>query len=305
MDTPLFDARRRAKHRNLAALQLFLAGTLPFMVGLLVLDLVPFLERSHFGTLMAAGLMGVAALLTWSLQSRMALLGNAQLRRELRHRLEAGTDAEFVGFSPGQELRSWEGETDQDVGFLSVEGNVLVYRGDRYQWSLPREGIDDIRLMILGEEPAQPLAPVRVAVYWHAQREPGRAFTLGSRGEDALIPANQATRRLAEQLRDWWRSEEQVGEPGPWLGLPPTDLRGSVPLNQPAPGSCLSALALGIIAASLLWETTWTMLRLGNYNRAILWAGLILMGGIIAAAHVLSYLQVHEGRVANPPGGSK
>jgi len=304
MGKPLFDARRRARQRNLAGLTLFVAGTLPFMVGLVVLDVVPYLEKSHFGTMMAAGLMGVAALLTWSLQSRMALLGNAELRRELRHSLEAGADAEFVGFAPGHEIRSWEGETDQDVGFLSVEGRMLVYRGDRYSWSLPREGIDDIRLLVFGDEAAQPMAPVRVAVYWHGQREPGRTFTLSSRSEDALIPANQATRRLAEQLREWWRSEEESGESGPWPGLPLTDLRGSYPVDRPAPGSCLSALALGIIAASLLWQTTWTMLRLGNYNRAVLWAGLILMGGIICTAHVLSYLQVHQGRVESPPGPS-
>jgi hypothetical protein len=74
-------------------------------------------------------------------------------------------------------------------------------------------------------------------------------------------------------------------------------------MDRPAPGSCLSALAIGIIAATLLWQTTGLLLREGHYNRAVLWAGLILMGAIVLTAHVLAYLQVHQGRMGRPSGG--
>jgi hypothetical protein len=300
MAEPLFNARRRARQRNLAGLSLFLAGTLPFMLGLLALDASPFLEKSHWGTLLSAALMSLAALLLWSLQGRVALLGNAELRRELRRRLGEDAEGEFVGFSPGGQIRSWEGETDQDVGFLTVRGEALIFHGDRYAWSLPREGVDDVRLLILGEETAHPLTPLRVAVYWHGHREPGRILTLASRSEDHLAAANQATRRLAEELLAWWRSgsPEPPAEAPPWLGPPPTDLRGSFPVDQPAPGSCLSALALGVIAAALLWQTTWKLVGQQDYNRAVLWAGLILMGAIVFTSHFLAYLQVHHSRTA-------
>ncbi|NLO74302.1 MAG: hypothetical protein GX100_09390 [candidate division WS1 bacterium] len=299
MTTPVFNARRRSRQRNLAGLVLFLAGTLPFMTGLLILDLLPDLEQTHVGTLMAAALIALAAMLLWLLQGRVALLGNTELRRELHHRLGAEAAGEFVGFSPGAEIRSWEGETDLDVGFLNAEGNSLIYRGDRYSWSLPRQAVDDIRLLALGEEPAQPLTPVRVALYWHGSGDPGRVFTLASREGDRLQVANENTRRLAELLLAWWENPAPEEQPGPRLGMPPTDLRGGVPVDQPAPGSCLSALSVGIIAAALLWETTGKLLREFHYNRAVLWAGLILMGAIVLIAHVLSYLQVHESR--QPP----
>ena len=302
MTTPLFDVRRRARVRNLAGLVLFLAGTLPFMAGLLVLDAAPKLEHSHYGTLVAAALIGLAALLLWWLQSRVALFGNAELRRDLHHRLGAEAAGEFVGFSPGAEVRSWEGETDLDVGFLALEGSSLVYRGDRYSWSLPRESVDDIRVLVLGEEPAAPLSPVRVSVYWHARGDPGRVFTLASRSADRLATTNEATRHLAEQIMAWWKSPAPGEAPGPWLGLPPTDLRGSIPVNEPAPGSCLSALAVGVIASALLWQTTGALLHDARYNRAVLWAGLVLMAAIVFTAHVLAYLQVHQSRVNTSPG---
>jgi hypothetical protein len=125
-------------------------------------------------------------------------------------------------------------------------------------------------------------------------------LTLASRSEDHLAVANLATRRLAEELLAWWRTGAlaPAGEAPSWQGLPPTDLRGSFPVDQPAPGSCLSALALGVIAAALLGQTTWKLVGVQDYNRAVLWAGLILMGAIVFTSHFLAYLQVHQARTA-------
>ena len=306
MSEPVFNSRVRTVNRTLAFLGLLTLGAAPYAAAFLALALAPGLERGPLGTAVAAGALVLSAFLPWALQGRLALIGNTRLRRAVHHRLGAAATGEFVGFSPTAELLSFEGETDQDVGFLDWEGNTLIYRGDRYSWTLRREALDEITVggMLQTPEPSVriPGGAQRVAVYWHGHREPGRVFTVASRRADNLVAANQASRRLAERLMAWWKVGAPEGEPAPWLGLPPTDLRGSVPMDHPAPGSCLSALAIGIIAAALLWQTTGVLLHEGHYNRAVLWAGLILMGAIVSTAHVLAYLQVHLSRLSPSSG---
>jgi hypothetical protein len=300
MPEPLFNSRARAWNRNLAFLALLTVGAAPYAAAFLALSLFPDLERGSLGLAMAAVALLLSGFLPWALQGRLALLGNRRLRAALHRRLGSAAAAEFVGFSPGGDLLSWEGETDQDVGFLDWEGNTLVYRGDRHAWTLRREGIDEIGVSALWGPGGAPLrapgAPVRVAVYWHGPRDPGRALTLASREGDTVAATNRATLALARRLREWWEQEHPEPDETPLLGLPPTDLRGAARLDRPAPGSCLSALALAVIAGCLLWEVASRLTGTQQFTRGILWAGLIVTAAIIATGYVLAYLQVTQAR---------
>ncbi len=301
MTEPLFDSRARALNRNLAFLGLLAVGMAPYAAGFLALALVPALESHPLGTAMAAVALLLSAFLPWALQGRLALLGNRRLREALRRRLSA-EGGEFVGFSPSGELFSWEGETDEDVGFLDWEGNTLTYRGDRHSWTLRREAIDRISLAELWKPEGTPVrvpgSPLRLAVYWHGPRDPGRVLTVASREGDSVAATNRATEALARRLQQWWEQEHPEPEETPLLGLPPTDLRGGVRLDRPAPGSCLSAVALAVIAGSLLWEVAADLARTQQYSRSLLWAGLIVTAALITTGHVLAYLQVAQGRKA-------
>jgi hypothetical protein len=135
-----------------------------------------------------------------------------------------------------------------------------------------------------------------VVIYWHGPREPGRALTLAAREGDTVAATNRATLDLARRLQAWWGEEHPEPDEIPMLGLPPLDLRGAVPLGRPAPGSCLSVLALAIIAAALLYQTASRLTHAEQYPRALLWAGLVVTVAIIATGHVLAYLQVAQGR---------
>ena len=302
MSEPIFNSRLRARNRSFALLALLAAGAAPYAAGFLALTLFPDLERTSLGAGMAGVTLVLSAFLPWVLQGRLALLGNRNLRRTVHLRLGAEATGEFVGFSPGADLLTWEGETDSDVGFLDWEGNTLVYRGDRHSWTLRREAVDEILLasaLPAGETPIRvPGMPVRVALYWHGPREPGRALTLASREGDTVAATNRATLDLARRLQAWWQQAHPEPEETPLLGLPPTDLRGAVRLDRPAPGSCLSALALAVIAGSLLYEVAARLTRTEQYSRALLWAGLIVTLAIIATGHVMAYLQVAQGRKA-------
>lgn len=297
---PLFNSRVRAQNRALAFLALLAVGISPYAAGFLALTLTPELEHGPLGAALAGMALLVSAFLPWVLQPRLALLGNRRLRHALHRRLGAVAAGEFVGFSPGADLLSWEGETDEDVGFLDWEANTLVYRGDRHSWTLRREAVDEITISGMvqaGDTPVHlPGAPVRVAVYWHGPRDPGRALTISSREGDTTTATNRATFDLARRLQSWWEQEHPEPDETSLLGLPPTDVRGSARLDRPAPGSCLSALALAVIAASLLWEVASRLTDTEQYPRGLLWAGLIVTIAILATGHVLAYLQVAQGR---------
>lgn len=291
----LFNSRLRTLYRQRVIAALLLLATGPYAAAFLVMAGVPALESSAAGSALVGVAVLLSALLPWALYGRLTLLGNRQLEQALRRRLGPEAVGEFVGFSAGAETRSWEGETDQDIGLLTVEGNTLVYRGDQYSWSLRRQSIDRIQLQSLAGDQFPPVGPLRVTVYWHGPRDPGRAFTLASRAADTLTRANQATQELDERLRQWWEQGGLEVELTPLLGSPPTDTRAGVLLgDRPAPGSCLSAIAIAVMASSFVWYVAGDLVHGGQYNRAVLWAGLILMVAIVFTAHFLTYLQVHE-----------
>ena len=293
----IFTARFRRHNRIIGGLVLTGAGVGPFVAGLIALTYVLPQPHGPVATGITIVCFLLAGLLPWRAIQFMSLGGNAYLRNRLAEKLPAsgediapGAEKEFVGFSPGKDLLSWEGETDRDVGFLYQDEGALIYRGDEYCWTLRRQAIDSIKALSISG------GPQRIVITWRATREPGRALTLASREARTLSGANQATHRLGRSLQEWKaRASDSQGQP-PALGLPPTDTAGGYPLERAPTGSCATLLSVGVIVTLSIWFIVQWLITAGYYYHGVLWAGLIAVGGAIFTAHFLAYLQTYEAR---------
>jgi len=291
----IFNAVVRRRYSLFLAAATFGAAAAPFAIGIaLVETLWP--KGSGVGPpLTVAAALLVAALGPWYFHNRLALAGNRALRTRLWERVcgqaqEApdGIKPVFVGFSPGDKLATWDGDTDQDIGFLAAWGDALVYFGDCCSWHLPRERIDRI-------EPFQAVAGLkRIAIRWHAPRESERSFTLVSREATNLRGAERATVQLLNQLYAWAARPPAAEVKPPLLGLPPTDTSAGVPLDSAPGGSCAALGAVALITVLAAWQVAAPMAADDKYYRAILWAGAISVLGAMTVNLVLRLLQWAE-----------
>ncbi len=279
-----------------AGFLLLAAGTVPFAAGLVIITyLLPSSTGTSAGLVTALALV-VGLLLPWISYQRLALFGNGYLRRSLAqkwgHASRSSPATTFLGFSPGSDMRTWEGETDRDVGFLELADGGLIYRGDSFSWSLRRENIHSIDLL------NEPGTPQRIVVHWHKPGQPGRAFTLASREASTLSGAQQATLALQDTLEQWYAAASSA-EPVPTLGSPPTSLAGSIPVEKLPTGACLSILSVVVITVLMVWYVAQQFIEHGFYYHALLWAGLIAVAAMIFISYFLSYLQAAEARASH------
>lgn len=289
-----FTPRFKQSVRVAAAAATMVSGAAPFVGGLLALQWLGDDARGALPALLALASFCLGAALPWLAQNLMGLAGNGALRRRLsafltqeRHCDLSG--ACFVGFSPGEQLHIWQGETDRDIGFLTLAGGDLLYHGDDFSWHLPRDQIDHIDLTPV-EAGLQ-----RILIRWHVPREAGRSFSLESREARSISRARVATNGLYRRLKDWQRDEAAscVGE-DPALGLPPTDMSGAQVIEEPPSGSCLSIAALGVIVVTAVWRVSQGFFACGQYYQGVLWAGLISVLGALSTGYLLHYLQAWE-----------
>lgn len=319
-----FTAAFKHKIRIAAASVTMFTGAAPFVAGLLVLEALGDNPHGPLAGGVAAASFILGGFLPWLAQNYMGLAGNSTLRKRLRDRLLADetcdpSGADFVGFAPGERLRVWQGDTDRDVGFLLMNPDALVYYGDEFEWTLPRESIDHIDLA-----PTEP-GMRRILIRWHAPREAGRTLSLESRDAPCLSRARTATLGLHHRLRAWWKHEPipplaganaeveprwqalrgdyQPPAPlaavrpevvSPTLGMPPTDLTGGQAIEEPPSASCTVIMALGIIVTVSIWRVAGGFFTYGQYYHGILWAGLISVLGALGTGYVLHYLQAWE-----------
>lgn len=291
--TPQFKQRVRVT----AATLTMIAGAAPFVGGLLVMQALGSEATGVVPATVATLSFLAGGALPWLVQNLMGLAGNAGLQRRLRDHLHDPascdlTGATFVGFSPGERLHIWQGETDCDVGFLTLTDSALVYRGDDFSWMLPRELVDNIDLT-----PSEG-GLRRVLIRWHVRREAGRSLSLESRDACSLTRARRASETLFQRLREWRKApatapavtDAQIAA----LGLPPTDMTGAQIVEEPPSGSCASMLALSTIVLIIIWRTSGALFEAGQYYHGILWAGLISVLGALSTGYLLHYLQAWE-----------
>lgn len=307
-----FTVNFKQRLRVTAATVTMVAGAAPFVAGLLAMQTLGDQPTGLLPATVALVSFVLGGMLPWLTQNVLGLAGNAGLRQRLAQRLVGECSLEqavFVGFSPGQDLRVWQGETDRDVGFLCVSEESLAYHGDEYAWGLPRDLIDHIDM-------TPPEGGVlRILVHWHVPREVSRTFSLECREAHSLSGARKATGRLYARLREWYKagdiqdatasgSEDRTasvtGHGTPYLnealGLPPTDVTGGQAVDQPPSGSCASILSIGVIMLILIWRVAGAFFGYGRYYEGILWAGLISVLGALSMGYLLHYLQAWEAK---------
>jgi hypothetical protein len=129
---------------------------------------------------------------------RRAVAAYRVWRGPLAKRLGADDRARYVGLSPGEEPRLYEGLSDWDVGFLSADAGGISYRGERARFTLPRDRIDGIGLV--AGLPGWIAAP-RVAVGWQDEDGARHVFTVRAADARAASEMRRANARLADELR--------------------------------------------------------------------------------------------------------
>ena len=239
-------AWRRANVRRLNAL---------FMAGVTAACLAAGTAAHHAGWprplgLVLAALAGLGALV--GLQQLLSARAIARLEPALRARLAPPPGARAVTLSPGPSLRIYDGAYDWDLGWLALEPDALVYRGEEAGFRLPRGAITGVALE---PGPRGWFAAPRVAVDWDdARGEPGRLLLrpLAPTAMTALAPAALALRDELER----WRAE-RPGGPSACDPAPPRerDVTGAPAERLRGPGRLPAlAIAFGVwvaIAAAL------------------------------------------------------
>jgi hypothetical protein len=220
-----------------------------FLVGLLLPPALLFLALRLLDLHLApavTGLLAVAAItagvaVVGALSPRLALWGNNALRRDMTRKLAAtGVPPEalggaFVGISPGEERRSYDGEAHWDVGFLYLQPGWLAYYGDQVRFALRPHQLEQVEI----DPPERFTAAIesRLLLRW---QEPGAdvggTLALGAREWRTRREARQRLEALKEQLAGWQAAPSpEVAVPPP---LPPVQVKGGTAmpahLSEPA-----------------------------------------------------------------------
>ena len=171
--------------------------------------------------------------------------------------LESGI---FVGITPNEEVRSFAGVWDWDVGFLLIEPGRLRYYGDRASFALRPDQIR--RIVIKPENGSGFFIPLRLLLYWS---DPGTGLSGVLSITVAEVRSFRELRPKLEQLREQierWSTEERAsteGRPSP-LALPPdtTEEGAPVPLIYTSEGGLRSHFI-----AAAIWLPVSTLIGLG------------------------------------------
>jgi Zn-dependent protease with chaperone function len=137
-------------------------------------------------------------------------MGHMALTRALKNKLEKediladAWDGTCVGFSPAATPRSYELNTNWDVGCLFIRSDRICYVGEETRFALRREQITKIV-----KAPGVPglLRPWRVYVAWKDDESgTSGAFNIGSIDDLSTLRLRRHTSKLADRLEFWWKS---------------------------------------------------------------------------------------------------
>lgn len=163
----------------------------------------------------AAGLMAmVGALLLTAAgiylgHQKVLLIYNSGLRRDLAaalaRRLGRNPDdgrAYFVGWAPGLGFNPKDGDTDHDVGFLTLAPEAMTFFGDTTAFQLHRGQVYTVECKQAGIPIIMDMG-FRIGVYWLDAYGQQQAFTLERREGRNRSEVRRNTKQLAELLQQW------------------------------------------------------------------------------------------------------
>jgi Zn-dependent protease with chaperone function len=127
-------------------------------------------------------------------------------------------DGVFVGFSPAAAPRSYEHNTNWDLGCLFIRSDRLCYWGEETKFSLRPDQIIAIKVA-----PGMPglLPPRRIYMAWKDDElGTSGAFNIGCINGTSTLRLRELSSKLAERLNVWWKSTPAVRPlPGPLAAL--------------------------------------------------------------------------------------
>jgi hypothetical protein len=151
-----------------------------------------------------AGLALYFALIFWAAEKSRRRLP-AHLRAKLLQRVSAKTgeispDAYFVGLSPGEGDRLYEGGDAWDMGYLSLDNERIVYRGEQTSFALSRKELKEINV-----GPGLPgiRQPPRLYVKWEVANNSAGTFTLSCPGARSSKRESRELALLARNIGEW------------------------------------------------------------------------------------------------------
>lgn len=208
---PLFSVQLQQK----LCLRLLVAMTacftlLPSLLAWLV-QLLPTAGLRWFGYGVAAG--GVVAVSDY-VRNVGPTWGFGKLRKNLAARLVADgfdpSQGTFVGFSPSEELRTYGGCTEWDVGFLFTAGSRLCYIGERVQFAIASHQIT--QLSVQTDKPSG-VNLSAIALTWQAEDLSAQTYRFQPIFVRAARQTKPASVQLCNTLHSWRTAAEPVVEP--------------------------------------------------------------------------------------------
>lgn len=267
---PVFTLRERAGLMEQTRWLHLLAPLLgAFFLGLALdkLASVSFLfYRRHIG--LAVLLLGTVLLLWLELMGHV-LLGSLfvkRMKRKIAARLAPAPHAVFAGIHPGSGVRFTEGFPEWDFGFVSLEGDWLVYRGEKARFAILRQ---DVIATSIVKGPIRWLREHRVEIVFR-----GGVFTLN---KDFAHPTQAAAARTEKWITSWISAGV--------AGLPTTSNPEPPPLLPRLPGVTLGRLApLWFVAKTTLkiWLAMPLLYFTGLGNTLVLGVVLVSFGAPLA-----------------------
>ena len=182
----------------------------------------------------------IAVLTAWAtfmVWQDLAMRPYRSLRRKVAERLRQSGfdppahDAEWVGLSPGDEPRLYEGIGSWDVGFVVLDGQHLIYRGEETSFSIAS---DEVLGIEMGPRFPAWISLRGVVVRWRRRGGEEGCFTLGPIQARGLLYHAAEARRLCERIERWRNGSatavaSQASTPIPITGPPTAPVTGTSP----------------------------------------------------------------------------
>lgn len=186
------------------------AGALVPSVCLAVALLVHWLFGGHGLVAALAGLVTGLGLLAVCYDYLAMGPSNARMRRQLVEKLRRVGDLAFDPASPEvyyvglayRDGRSSQFESDDDIGFIQVLPDKLIYRGDRLAFELDLQDLADVSTEPVGAGLPSAVGRVRLET---VSGEPFEWLALSSREGSRLSAANAVTKALYEAVHSRWQ----------------------------------------------------------------------------------------------------
>ena len=228
---PVFNLRARVGFGEQGRwLTLLTPPAAAFLIGLVIDKLFLSAEDTSFPfygrplllvmLLLSTPLILAASLSVGDLKTKLFF---ARMRRKIALRVNPLPHSGFAGIHPGRGVRYTEGFADWDLGFVRLEDDWLVYRGEKTRFAIARQDIRETRIV---KDPLRWRRDHRVEIVF------GRgAFTLTT---NCARPTRASAERTLEWISAWIKDGAYrpcagaASEPAPCLPRIPGSAHGRV-----------------------------------------------------------------------------